>query len=342
MRVKEKRNKGFDVKREENTIYFVSGILFILSGALIQLNIKLLTLYRINFIKLIGLILIFIGFFSMIFNLKWKVYLTPASASILALSMIIFFLSSVNIPLFVEGEAESYCLAGNNVSVVNIKISTSTGNIYLKYSENKELLYNITFKKIKIPFFMEESKVSFKNRTINDALFIEAETDFSNVELVISGGKTYLLDLSTSTGNLRINLSGELLIESLTLQTYTGNIILSLKDLEIYYLKASSNTGNIKLNMEFSKLQSNFTSYIRNRIGSVWVNVEFTSQIGCEFKSETSIGGLTLSIEGFEVVKRTPSFTHLKSVNFDEAAYTITLNVKNDVGDVRFNGRLRA
>ena len=84
--------------RRDSYLYIVSGILLIASGISAILGIKLIYL-EINFLKLTGLIFLFIGIIYTVFNLVGRLYISSRAAIVLTVSFIVLLASITQIPV---------------------------------------------------------------------------------------------------------------------------------------------------------------------------------------------------------------------------------------------------
>jgi len=331
--------------RHKDWIFLIiSGVLIIISGLLLLFNLKLFQLIELNFFKIIGLITIIVGIFLIIFNLRWKIYASPRSTLLLAAALVIFILSSAEFPVKVTGEIEFYALTRDRLtaSVIDIKILTLTGNIYVSSSNDPSLVYNISFHKIRVPLLMEESKVIFKNKTSDNVLLIDAYSDMADVYVILGPNVTSIIDLSTNTGNVKLAVDGNVRVDTLRLKSSTGNIEAKLSGVRsLSSVGLSSSIGNVRFEAYLLDLLSDCAVDIRNDVGNVYIEIKVSRNVGCDFKGVTDLGAIKTFLQGFEEIgDLTSKYVHIRSENYEKSRYSITLTAETNIGNIYFYGRV--
>ena len=326
--------------RRDSYFYIVSGILLIVSGISVILGVKLIYL-EINFLKLTGLIFLFIGIIYTVFNLVGRLYISSRAAIVLTVSFIVLLASITQIPLREIEVSESYTATLDEIKASRIRLlmSSTTGNIYVRSDNLGNLAYNLTIYKLRIPLFMEESKVTIINETIEDTFSLDIRTDSADIVIVLNREIPATIDISTGTGNIYVSISDNSQIDLIKVESSTGNVEFSISNPISIRAYLSLTIGNLNFYSKLIDINSDCRFDIISQIGNIYMTVYVGEKVGCEISAKTDLGAINVLQKGFKAIETiSPRSVHIVSENFEKAANRAQFIVESSAGNINIEG----
>jgi hypothetical protein len=144
------------------------------------------------------------------------------------------------------------------------------------------------------------------------------------------------LNLETTTGSVEASLSKDVIIAGiLMLRTTTGSVQFQMDEADVngnVSVDLRSTTGSVTVDVvETERLLGNVTLFARTTTGSVDLSMTIDNDVGARIESDTSIGGISASVENFSGNK-----SPLQSDNYP-AGSNFFVNLRTTTGGIHID-----
>jgi hypothetical protein len=144
------------------------------------------------------------------------------------------------------------------------------------------------------------------------------------------------LNLETTTGSVEANLSKDVVITgALSFKTTTGSVHFQMDEADVngnVSVDLRSTTGSVTMDVvETERLLGNVTLFARTTTGSVDLSMTIDNDVGARIESDTSIGGISASVENFSGNK-----SPLQSDNYP-AGSNFFVNLRTTTGGIHID-----
>jgi hypothetical protein len=304
----------------------VAGLIFLLSGLFVLYKVNLGLSFALVFV-IAGVAVLAIGFLGH--------RARGFDIALLVIALIIFagVASTYSYP---STSSRTYTATKSDVNVSRIAIDASTdfGSISIKFSQNADLCYTVTFGQtapvfpFSIPIFGNASN-AFSNVTSDGILTLNATSGASNITITLGPG--YLVSMNASAGTGSIDLNSNVIAQRfgpLYLSTGTGSISAHIDSLGISGLQLQTGTGSISLDSNYlSPSASQIPVRLTTGTGSLSFNVKFPNAIGVNLNASNGFGSISKNLPGFQILQSSNGELRATEGNLAGTSFEVSLSV---------------
>jgi len=304
----------------------VAGLIFVTSALFVFYKVNLGLSFALLFV-IAGVAVLAIGFLGH--------RARGFDIALLVIALIIFagVASTYN---YTSISSRTYTATKSEVSVSRILIDVRTdfGSISIKFSQNTDLCYVVTFGEttsafpFSIPLFGNASN-TFSNTTSDGILTLNASSGASNITITLGPG--YLVGINASGGTGSIDLNSNVIAQQfgqLYLSTGTGSIQAHLESLGVSGLQLQTGTGSISLDSNYlSPRGTHVPVMLTTGTGSVNFNVKFPNSVGIALNASNGFGTISKNLPGFEILESSNGVLKATEGNMAGTSFEVSFSV---------------
>ncbi len=199
-------------------------------------------------------------------------------------------------------EFESTATASDQVSLT---INLHVGEVYVKFSDNPSLLYQVTMVVSNSTIATNgEPTVTFASNTIS------IDYPVANVNVTLGTGTNYSISIQSDTGDAGVTLANNAHVGNLSISLGTGSVSLTMTD-------------NVTINGKaLFKLNTNF--------GDINAMIDLPSSVGGSFAGSAAYGTVTITPVGWTEV----GSDQYQTDNYNTSTVTVSITATTGTGTV--------
>ena len=203
-----------------------------------------------------------------------------------------------------------------NIDEITLLGKVSTGNIRLSFTSNNTILYRIVFTKYFNVFFQTTANVT--RRVQNGELFVNATSTTASLDITINQNLRSSFNLTTSTGNVRLEAPTTVTrISKTALTTTTGNVWLNVTNtFSLEHIAARTTTGQVEAHIKSSTQSQNAAVQLTTVTGSVKLSFNITG-IESKIIASTSTGRVNAEVTGFVIITESQTYFNAQTSNYN-------------------------
>ena len=314
--------------RRGSAVWYIIGALFFISAGLTAI-LGVASPYAVPIILVIvGAVVIIAGFLRLLPS-------APALVVFIIGAVVLAFAASGFFGPF-QSSTETFELTRAqtpNIDEITLLGTVSTGNIRLSFTTNNSILYRIIFTKYFNLFFQTVANVS--RRAQDGELFVNATSTTASLDIIINQNLRSSFNLTTSTGNVRLEAPNTVTrISRTALRTTTGNVWLNVTDIfSLERITAATTTGQVEAHIKSSTQSQNAAVQLTTTTGSVRLDLNITG-IESKITASTSTGRVNAEVTGFIIITETQTHFNAQTPDYNSSPRKLDVTATTTTGSV--------
>jgi len=233
---------------------------------------------------------------------------------------------------------ETYQLAQSQaptVEEIDLSIAVSVGSIKVSFTSNQSQIYKTVFTNHYSIFY--QPKVNFTYAINDKTLIVNATSTASSVEIMLNQNMMSRFYLTSSLGSIRVEVpTAATRVEKMILTTTTGEVWMNLTNIErMQQLTATTTTGQVEAYIKSSFQTRDATAQLETTTGRVKLNVNIAniesainaSTRNGNVKADDVIGFMITDKSETSFLAQTPDYATSPFRKLDIAATTTVGNI---------------
>ena len=305
----------------------LGGILFVLAGLLAYCKVAL---------GASGALVFFFGGAVVLVAVLAGHRSRPGDVALFMLGVLV--LSGVAAGYAPGGQQASYSAARDQVhaSTISLNVKDSIGSVDVSFTDRVNVAYEVNFTRPVAFFsFWPVGADTVTNSTGGGVLNLDVVAGGSSVTVAIGRGYSVDVNVTTDTGSVSFEATGNESVRDVSLMSSTGSVSAIIDSASVESIKLHSSTGSVSLSSDhLGAVGTSVPVTLSSSIGSVSMSVGVGPADAVSVSASTNLGTINHQLPGFTVTQDTDRSLAASIGNPATATRSFAVTATTNLGSV--------